>query len=161
MSIIKDVDLTIEALIEQVIDVASARDGSTISNPVLDKLLEEIDLLIQENESFYHDAVENLDAYKVNQALASCFADGKMNWGRIVVVLTLLYVYAEQNGDCDKCRQMLKSVFTKELTKYAAQWIRARGGMRNYVDRCQHRLCTCLCIVIVICVAMMIKDVHH
>ena len=132
MSIIKDIDLALDRLVVQVI-CAAIDDIYIISNPVLDKMLDDIKLMLKDHEEFYHLAAENLTGEKVDQALARCFEDGKINWGRVVSVLTLLYVYTQQRQDCCICKQQLRGVFKKALQTYATPWIKTNGGMENYV----------------------------
>lgn len=138
--IIKDVDWALERLVVQII--CAATDEIYITHtPVVDKVLDNIKAMIGENKEFYSTTVLGLTGEKIDQTLTSCFEDGKMNWGRIVSVLSLLYVYAEQRKDCSVCKRQLKDVFTKALLKHAAPWIRMRGGMNDYVKPCRHLLC--------------------
>ena len=160
MSIIKDVDLALDRLVVQVI-CAATDEIYIISNPVLDKMLDDIKLMLKDHEEFYRLAAENLTGEKVDQALASCFEDGKMNWGRVVSVLTLLHVYTQQREDCSKCKQQLRKVFTKALQTYAAPWIKTNGGMEDYVKPRRYHLCIYFCIALAIFVVMMSKDADH
>ena len=136
MPIIKNTDTALKVLVVQVIDAAT--HGGTVKDPVLDKMLKNVNIILKNNRYEYHMAAENLPIDKVYDELCSCSADAEMRWGRVVAIFTLLYVYAEQNRDFQSKLRDIKEIFTKFLLKEVAPWIRCQGGMSIYVNPCKH-----------------------
>ena len=157
MSIIKNTDLALKVLVVQVIDAAT-REGHQVKDPVLDKMLKNINIMLANNRNEYHMAAKNLPIDNVYDELCSCSADAEMRWGRVVAIFTLLYVYAEQNRDFQSKLRDIKKIFTKVLLKEVSPWIRCQGGMTNYVNPCKHYP---LYVMAVFGVVMMIYDVCH
>ena len=126
-----NINLTTENLVDQVINAATER--YVVKN---NKMVNEITKMINENEHFYLCIVKQLTINEIQCVLTQCFVDGTINWGRIIAVLTILYVHARKNKDCDVCLRTLKCVFTKFLLKKVSPWIRKH----NYVYPCNHSL---------------------
>ena len=160
MSIIKDTDRALRVLAVQVID-AGADFNYSAHNPVLDKMLKEIKIMLEDHEQYYRTVAENLTGEKVDQVLAACFDDGKINWGRIVAVFTLLYVFAGKYKDCCICRRALMNGFIAALQKEVTPWIRNRGGISDYVYPCNHHMCLAQYFVIALCAVVMLNDACH
>ena len=158
MPLIKNPSLALEVLIVQVIDVGSGH-GLPINDPLLDKVLTEIKIILRYHAAFYQTVADQVSPEETEAILNQCFEDGKVNWGRILTSLTLLYVCSEKFKDSYLNLRTLKHKFTKVLLKQTVPWITKRGGFTDYINnRCNHWFCIVLCLVIVVFTVRMLND---
>ena len=147
---IADTDLALEVLVVQVIAAASEDRKRKLKKKdvVLDKMLKDIKIMFRQNEIFFFSIAEMYHIDKLDQEMRRCFADGRINWGRIVAIFALLYAYARQKKSDYPYLRALTRVFTKFLLQEVAQWIKIRGGFSDYVNPCNHLFCIAMCYML-------------
>ena len=139
-------DLTLQTLVIRVINVAT--EQNVIKDSILDKIIKDIKKMMIANENFYTNVMKYLTINKINDVLTECFVDDVTNYGRMIAVLTLLYVYARKNKDNYRCLNMLKNIFTNVLLKEMAPVINKCGGFNNFINPCNHYFCVALYLAI-------------
>ena len=159
MSVTKNVNLALEVLVAQVAD-AGCGGGDPVSDPIYCKMMSQIRAMLNEYGTIYRYSAEKLPIAEIYGDLVKCAADGEMNYGRLVAIYTLLYVYAEKYKASAVQMRTIRTIFAKFLTKEISPWIRRRGGMNDFLYN--RNVCYVVASVVIGVIAVaMIKDVVH
>lgn len=162
MAVLKNVNLALEVLVTQVA-VAGCGQGEPLCDPVYHKMMRQIKTMLNDHGDVYRYNAEMLPIEEIYDELVRCAADGEMNYGRLVAVYTLLYVYAEKYKGSTKQLKIIRNSFTRFLTKEVSPWIRRRGGMNDFLyNQYNRNVCyVAASVVIGVIAAVMIKDAVH
>jgi len=135
-----DIDLTLEVLVARISQSAQDDDKFLNGDMLFYKMQKNVNLMLCEYAEHYYSIVYDPYPISISNVLANLLKEGNLNWGKIVSIYTLLYVYSEKFKGRPRQLKAIRRLFNKFLIEEVAPWIRKTGGLSNYLHPCDHRI---------------------